>query len=293
MLVLVAFLLLGSCSVKERGLRFGIISPSFDHLPLSYALQDGWQPRDGIEPVYFNSGWEVQESLISGKIDAAIMPFSYAYTAASRDYPIRIVSFLERESDAVVCGVEISSPEDLQGAKIGILKASSVDLLMRDWADRVRLSYRPVFFRSPNEMIAALKAKVVKAIVGYVPLIQKLGEGYHALHWFGENHPNHPCCDIVVNTDRMDQSRLSSLKELMDAIGKCVEAIDSPKVIEYACQKYDLDQDQARDAILRTKFRLGLDPEGKAFEAQLMRVAVDMGYLNRVPSNQEIYLELP
>jgi ABC-type nitrate/sulfonate/bicarbonate transport system substrate-binding protein len=285
--------MLGSCSVKERALRFGIISPSINHLPLSFVLEDGWQPPEGFEPVYFNSGWEVQESLISGKIDAAIMPFSYAYTAVARDYPLRIVSFLERESDAVVCPVEIKGPQGLHNAKIGLLKASSVDLLMRDWADTVQLSYHPVYFRSPNEMIAALKAGEVQAIVGYVPLVQKLGDEYHALHWFAQNHPCHPCCDIVVNTTRLNKYRTASLRTMMDAIGNGISSLDSPRLLDYTRQKYGLDEQQARDAIQRTKFRMGLDPNGKGFEAQMMSLAVEMGYLNRVPSPHEVYLELP
>lgn len=285
-------LLLGACNKDRGNLRLGIIKPSINHLPLSYILEDGSYKLEGLQLVYFNSGWEVQEALIAGNIDAAIMPFTFVYTAATKGYPLRIVSFLERESDAVVCPSGIGDGRSLEREKVGLLKASSVDLLMRSWAKAESLNYESVYFRSPNELIAALQIGEVKAIVAYVPIIQKLGEDFHALHWFGEQFPYHPCCDLVVNTRSFNPARKQMLKRVMLLVDEGIEALAKPELARYIEAKYGLSPEQTQSALLHTKFRTGLDQEGKDFERNLMHLAVEMGYLDRVPAAEDIYLEL-
>lgn len=292
MIFLAVMLLLVACGKDRDVLRLGIINPSINHLPLSYLLEDGGRQIEGLQPVYFNSGWEVQEALIAGQIDAAIMPFTYVYTAVAKDYPLRIISFLERESDALVSPVEISENQTLKNSKVGLLKASSVDLLMRAWARQESLAYEAVYFRSPNELTAALRVGEVQAIVAYVPIVQKLGEDYHALHWFGEHYPNHPCCDLAVNTRSLNPARKQLLKQVMQMLDDGIEILNTPELSRYIGVKYGLNPAQVEEALQHTKYRTGLDAEGRDFEHSLMQLAVEMGYLTQVPARENIYLEL-
>jgi ABC-type nitrate/sulfonate/bicarbonate transport system substrate-binding protein len=71
MLLVISALLFCACAKTEPKLRLGFIKPSINHLPLSLLLQQN--KIAGIKLVYFSSGWEAQEALISGKIDTAIL----------------------------------------------------------------------------------------------------------------------------------------------------------------------------------------------------------------------------
>ncbi len=79
--VLLALLLLSACG--KSSLRIGIIKPSIDHLPLSYGFQMKRMNAEIYTLVPFTSGWEVQEALVAGRVDAAIMPFTYVWNAAA------------------------------------------------------------------------------------------------------------------------------------------------------------------------------------------------------------------
>ncbi len=289
MLFIICILLLCACMKAQPKLKLGIIKPSINHLPLSLLMQEN--QIAGLQPVYFSSGWEAQEALISGKIDAAIMPFTYVYTAVAKNYPLKIVSFLERESDAVVVSNDIKSPSELNGQKIGLLKASSVDLLMHSWAKTEGFEFVPVYFRTPNEMTGALDTGAVKAIVAYVPVIQKMQQ-HSVLHWFGEEHPQHPCCDLVVNSTRLDDSKKAMLKQLMVILEQGLATPKAEQMISYLIDNHGQDSLQALQALRHTVFKMGLDVKGIAFERQLMQQALELGYLKSIPLAEDIYLNL-
>jgi len=269
----------------------GIISPSINHLPLSYTLDES----ESKKIIYFSSGWEVQEALIAGRLDVAIMPFSYAWNAASRGYPIRIVSFFERESDGIVAHSKLNNLQDLDNAKIGLLKASTVELLMDDLAGSEGFRYQAVYFRTPNEMVSALQVGEVDAIVAYVPVIQKISGDFNVLHWFGDSHPKHPCCDIVVNKKNMTDKKIAELKGLISRM-HCVLldiASDDQNVHHFAQDRFQLDQRQSSEALTYTKFITGLDESGKALQRRLISIAVQKGYQKHMLRDDEIYWELP
>lgn len=285
-----------ACKQKAAdSLRMGIIGPSINHLPLTYSLAAHRPQAGAFELIKFSSGWEAQEALIAGKIDAAIMPFSYAWNAASRGYPVKIVSFLERESDAIVAKSSIQNVTDLQGRKIGVLKASTVELLMIDFAEQADFSFEPVFFRTPNELVASLQAGQVDAIVAYVPLIQKISGDFKVLHWFGESHPHHPCCDIAINQKHLNSAKTLVLKELIDAIHSSLPDIESRDklLLDHTKTAYKLDDGQVREALTHTRFSTGLDESGKELQRRMMRIAVQKGYQKNLVDDDKIYLELP
>jgi ABC-type nitrate/sulfonate/bicarbonate transport system substrate-binding protein len=295
---LLCALLFGSlaCGPKQADtLRMGIIGPSINHLPLSFALDTGQTDSEAYKMISFSSGWEVQEALIAGKIDAAIIPFSYAWNAAARGYPVKIVSFLERESDAIVSSSSVIDLKDLHTRKIGLLKASTVELLMIDLAESAGIDFSPVYFRTPNELVAALQARQVDAIVAYVPVIQQITGDFHVLHWFGESHPQHPCCDIAVNQKQLNPAKTLILKQLIETMHCVLPDIDAhdPQLLGFAKDTFRLNDMQVAEALNHTKFRTGLDEEGKALQRRLMTIAVRKGYQKTMIGDDSIYLELP
>lgn len=283
-----------SCDQRKDILRLGIITPSVDHLPLSYAMHAGKLDAKAIQIIGFNTGWELQEALIAGKVDTAIIPFTYAWNMAAKGYPIKIVSFFERETDAVLVSPGIQKPEDLNGRKVGLIKASTLDVFFIEWTARRGISFDPVYFRSPNEMIAALDAGMVSAIVCYEPLIQKISHKYAVLHWFGADYPHHPCCDFAVNTDRLDDRRRAALKQLLSDLHDPVEAVNlgKPDALAFMAKYYGLTRAQCDAALQNTVFTLGMGQSGRDFERRMAEVGFQHGYIDKLLADDEIYLKL-
>ncbi len=294
MLIMLSGLLLWSCSksINEKQIRIGIIKPSIDHLPLSIAMEKQYLDVTQLKIVNFTSGWEVQEALTAGKIDLAIMPFTYAWTAVSKGYKLKTVSCLERETDGIVASPEFKKVTDLSNHKIGLLRASSLETLMQDTAKRNKFSYEAVYFRTPIEMIAALKAQKVDAIVCYVPLIQKMGVDYQVLHWFSETYPSHPCCDLVA-TDAILKTRPTAINKIQKGLNLAIKDINEPseatfKLIE---RLFGLDALQAVEALRHTRFDNSISQQDKQFEQFMMQSFLSNDYLQSIPAMTDVFVK--
>lgn len=291
MLVLL-ILIISACKSKKdnTALRIGIIKPSINHLPLSLALQKNYLHPDKYKLITFTSGWEVQEAISAGRIDLAIMPFTYAWTAVAKGRKIKIISCLERETDGIVTKTDFNDISDLQNRKIGLLRASTLEILMQDIAERNDIVYLPVYFRTPTEMIAALQTNDVDAIVSYVPLIQKMSSDYHVLHWFSETYPNHPCCDLVA-TEYVTSARESDLNLILSALVHAAADIANPSEEIYALLSslYGLDKQQAIEALQHTKFDVSLKESDIVFEQEMMNAFVNNSYISKLPPLQDVY----
>jgi len=291
MLVMIS---LASCSKSATKLRIGIIKPSIDHLPLSYALEKGYLDASKFELSEFSSGWELQEALVGKQVDLAIMPFTFAYNAVEKGFPIRTISFFERETDGIVARNPYKNLADLNGKKIGLLRASSLDVLLTDLEAKQSSTYEKVFFRTPNEMIAALAANEVEAIVVYVPLIQKLGEEHQIVHWFSADYPAHPCCDIVVNQKMLSKAKQAQVIALKPGLLQAIEKINArdEQLLAFVEERFAINRKQAIDALDHTVFRLGLDSSGIDFQQNMMNISIQSGYLDKAVSPESIYWDI-
>ncbi len=289
LLLLVLLITILSCSKGSDKLRIGLIKPSIDHLPLSYALDNHLLNPKLFEVIYFTSGWETQEAIISKKIDLAIIPFTYIWTARSKGYPIQCISFFERETDGIVVNKDIKQISDLNNKKIGVLKASTIDVFLKDFCRKNQVTYTPVYFRTPSEMVAALKSNEVSAIVSYVPVIQKIGDDYSTLHWFSEDYPQHPCCDIAL-VEGLSLQKKKNVRKLISIIDNISRRWNiSPEIRTYAQEKYQLSEKQVNEAFEHSKFIFGLDNEGINFEMETMKTFKEMGYIEQIPSKEKIF----
>jgi ABC-type nitrate/sulfonate/bicarbonate transport system substrate-binding protein len=284
--------MLCSCGGHTDKLRFGIIEPSIDHLPLSYALSKGLISSEKIELVHFSSGWEANEALVHNKIDLAILPLTYIWSDVSKGYSVKRLSSFERESDGVISQNDITDLSQLNGQKIGVLKASILDVLIRKLADRNGFQYKPVYFRTPSEMIAALKAKEVAAVVLYVPLLQTLETKYNILYYFEQNAPRHPCCNLAVNTNSLihKQKQIQLLKNDLTNIINVVNN-QSDDYLNYVCKRYQLTQNQAYKALSHVIFDMQTTPYDLIFEFDVAYEMKAMGYLEEIPNLPQVVLE--
>ncbi|PKN79287.1 MAG: hypothetical protein CVU48_05745 [Candidatus Cloacimonetes bacterium HGW-Cloacimonetes-1] len=293
-LITLAFVLLITAACKKKNtdqLRIGIVQPSINHLPFTYTINQNAVDINDYKIIQFTSGWEAQEAIIGKEIDVAILPFTYAWNAAIKGYPVKIVSFLERQSDGIVVGNGIKSIQDLNNKRIGILKASTLDILMQDFAQSRKLQYTPVYFRSPSEQVAALKSSNVDAIVSYVPTIQKFNDDYPVIHWFADDYPMHPCCDLVVNTENLTKQRQKQLFTLFRAMNKQIPKIHTfgDEILQIISKDYKLNIDQASSALEHTGFMMGLEPSGMDFERKMIDIGVANGMFDKFPSDLDIY----
>lgn len=294
LIISAVILMISGC--QNRGVktpvRIGIIKPSIDHLPLSLALEKEYLKPTKYELVNFTSGWEVQEAITAGRLDLAIMPFTYAWSAVAKGYKLKISCCLERETDGVLAPVSVQDIKELNNQKIGLLRASTLDILMQDTAKIKDITYTPVYFRTPTEMIAALKSNDVSAIVCYVPLIQKMGTDYHVLHWFSETYPFHPCCDLVITED-INTAYPKLIKEITAGLVKAISDIENPSEETYklVSDLYGLDQTQTDDALLHTRFAVCITESDKQFELQMMESFLKSDYLKKMPDIKDVYLD--
>lgn len=293
-IIIVIFVLLSltACTKSQNKLRIGIIKPSIDHLPLSYAVSQNLINKQDNELIYFNSGWEVQEALVNKKLDVAILPFTFIWTAKAKGYPIKTISCLERETDGIITDSTIKTLFDLNNKKIGILKASTLDAFINNLAQRKKINITPVYFRTPGELVAALQSKEVNAIVTYVPIIQKLSNKYRVLYWFSQDNPEHPCCNLACTDDALQKNKLQ-IKRLMITLNKVVNEINNqksnPLLLKFIEQTYKLDETKANEALKHTVFKLKIKPKDIQFEYNTMKTFLQMQYIPKLPNPEDIY----
>jgi ABC-type nitrate/sulfonate/bicarbonate transport system substrate-binding protein len=287
-LLTVLLLALPGCRVRTPdkvmtppGLQVGIIAPSFDYLPLKVAEENGLLARQNVSYQRFNSGWELGEALIAGKVDLAIIPFTYVISAAAQGSPVRIIATLEHEDDGVIARPGIDRLEQLAGKKVGCLKASTIELLLRQALSRRGIKAELVFFSSPMEMWSALEHGDVDALSYYVPGIiradRKIG---NIVHWYCDDWPMHPCCDVAVHLGRI-RNKIQAVRGLLKALRSGTEIIaqDTARAISVAVKTYGLTDSIALQSLRRTPFRLSLTKEEMDFELATARQMKELGYI--------------
>ena len=215
----ILFLLILSCTRNQESLKIGIIAPAFNYLPLKVAEEKGYLKDLNYVMVRFNSGWELGEALIAKKVDAAILPFTYCLQAQAKGINIKIISCLEHEDDGIIARKGIEKIDDLNGKRIGCLKASTIEiLLLRFLEEKSIAKTKIIYFTSPMEMWAALEKGEVDALSYYVPGIikadNKIGK---ILHWYSNDWKMHPCCDIA-GAEELIKKTSSQVNKLLNAI---------------------------------------------------------------------------
>ncbi|MFC1887506.1 ABC transporter substrate-binding protein [Candidatus Cloacimonadota bacterium] len=291
--LLVLISLLTGCADKQaEKLVIGIIKPSLNHLPLDMALKFGYLDETNIQIRTFNSGWETNEALTAGKIDIAILPFTYIWTDVSQGKPVKIISFLERESDGIITHGDIDSVSELSHKKIGLLRSSTLDLFWETFAADRGLEFEPYYFRTPMDMVAALRSNHVDALSFYIPSIYKVGDDFNIIHWYGDDYPSHPCCDVAVNTTILETKSDDIYKFLKALSNGCEAAGDNYETRKLIKEEYGLDNDLISPSLKNIKFQMGIDEEGKKIEEKIAAKMLEKGYIENEVKIEDVYLEI-
>ena len=295
LMIFVVISVIFSCSKRDDKLRIGIIKPSLNHLPLDFAFN----VKDLDQEVYnifsFKSGWETNEALISGRIDVAIMPFTYAWKAVSIGKPVKIISFFERESDGIITTKNVNNIQELDGKKLGVLKASTLDIFAHRMLNENNISMEFEYFRTPMDMASALKKGNVDALSYYVPSIYAFDEGkFHIIYWFSDDYPKHPCCNLI-SRDEVIKNRKSELEILVSGLRKsAITLTNNPQIAyEAAYEFFGVSLEVAKKSLRHTKYVTGLEEEGKIFEEKSASIMKDLGYLTKSMKREDVYYPIP
>jgi ABC-type nitrate/sulfonate/bicarbonate transport system substrate-binding protein len=288
-IVCIFVLVFAGCQQAKAPLVIGLIKPSMNHVPVSLAKELGYLPNADIR--WFNSGWELNEAMAAHAVDLAVMPFTYAWTDVAAGKDVQIVSFLERESDGVITTREITSVEQLDGCKIGVLRASTLDGFAELMALKYGIAPELVYFRTPMDMAAALQAGQVDALSYYIPSILKLDASrFHVIHWYGEDQPMHPCCDLVSHASAL-KTKSEAIEQAQGAIEQAVAYMQShPVELEnFLVKTFALDPTIARQSLQHIAWRTGLEDAGRRCEAELYNILLDKEYTTSEVDADDVY----
>jgi len=226
--------------------------------------------------------------LIHNQIDLAILPFTYIWTAKSKGYKIMTVSSFERETDALMTAKNITQLSQLNNKKVGVLRASSLEVLVIDLAKKTNLNFEIVAFRTPNEMIEALRQNQIQAISLYEPLVQKLSDEFHIIKWFSEFYPEHTCCNLASTEIFLTNNNIEDLIEKFHYTFEFIKT-NNYDFLQYGVKKFNFSQEQMKNALQHTKYSLEMRDIDKEFELKMINIFLDLGYISNIPEN--IYYE--
>jgi len=262
-------------------------------MPFDFGLEIGSLIKEDYKIKYFSSGWETNEALVSEKIDVAIMPFTYTWTDVSQGKKVKIISFLERESDGIITTKEIENIQDLDGKKIGVLRASTLDIFAEMFLDENDINMELVYFRTPMDMATALKSGEVDALSYYVPSIFKFDENFHIIRWYSETFPFHPCCDLSA-TEKAITNKKKKIEKLIKGLGKSVNEINNNPTIafDFAQICFYLQKEIAKQSLYHTKFVMGLAEKDKIFEQKAVAKMIEKGYIEKPVNAEDVYFEI-
>lgn len=194
----------------ETVVRVGYLQNDLHHLPLFVAKEKGLFDRQGCDiriGGIFKAGPELMSAFASGALDigyVGVAPAVVAALNAKADVSILAQANLEGSGLVVRKDSDVRSLSDLVGGTVAVPGYGQVqDLLFRKALANNKLS--PSDFRiliiKPPEMIAALQARQIDAMVAWEPHITfavTRGAGRRLLD-SKDIWPGHPCCVLVVN----------------------------------------------------------------------------------------------
>jgi len=292
-ILLIGAILISCSKGNEDKLIVGIIKPSLNHLTLDFGLETEFLNREQYKIKEFLSGWETNEALISGKVDLAILPFTYSWLDVSNGKSVKIISFLERESDGIITSKDIKPINQLQGKKIGVLRASTLDIFAETMSDKHNIEMEFVYFRTPIDMAAALKAGEVDALSYYAPSIFKFPDNFHIIHWYSDDHPLHTCCNITA-AEKAIKTKSNLLKQFLVGLESATSEFNkSPSTAYKAVEEfYKIYPPYSKQCLYHTKYVMGLDENMKNSELKAFNKMIEKGYAENPVDLEDVYFEI-
>lgn len=299
-ILIAAFALMGNTSKDGQVVHIGYL-PSDHDAALFVANATGMYDQAGIkiELHEYNNGGDLMSAMASGDLDVGYVGITPAVSSISKGVPVKIVSGAQTEGSGLVShDSSISSVKDLKGKKVATPGESSIqDVLLK--YDLKKNGLQPTDVQAPGMKVAsmndALKTGSLDAIMTFEPYVSISTDvnGQHLIEKSGDILPNHPCCVVVAN-EKFIKDHNEQAKKIVEIHEKATkQLIDNPnEQIKYFPSHIVVDENAEKESLSNIKFISGLDDDYKANVENFLKIEVDLGVINSVPSADQLYATL-
>ncbi len=291
------FLLLIGCGPASTSIQIGVRTAN-DHVPFYIADREGMYRQAGLEVQVhlIPSNTEIIEALQRGDLQMGAVPVTTAIAAIDQGARLRIVAMTGRGSDGLLVRADggIARWEDLRGKRIATIRASILDVLLRQALERHGLDPERdvtlVYFQKLGDMVSALKTGQVEATSNTEPFMtDAVRQGWgRILGYYTEQWPDHPCCVVLAREDFL-REHPQEVEKILDVHVRAVRwaqgdpAFAARVIVEYL-QAFDPDLVEASLAPEKMRVDYALDAGEIARMADLM---FRQGLLEHDPAGRE------
>lgn len=297
--MLAVLALLPGCARRPNtSLAIGVRTAN-DHAPFYLAPRLGYYRQLGlqVDVRLIPSNTEIVEAARRGDLQMGAIPVSSAIAAIAHGVPIVIVAMTGRGSDGLLVRAEsgLFDTADLRGRKIGTIRGSILDILLRLSLEGSGLDperdVELLYFNQLGDMIAALKTGQIDATSNTEPFMtQAERQGWaRILYYYTRDWPDHPCCVVFARRD-LAQEQPGLVEKVLRAHVQAVDYAnahprETAQVIAEALQGFDAALVEA--SLARDKMSIDYHLEG----GEIQRMAEEMhrlGLIERLPGIEEL-----
>lgn len=205
-----AAVLLAGCGRPVTTIHIGVRTAN-DHVPFYISDREGFYRTENLSVTTYlvPSNTEIVEALQRGDFQVGAVPVTTAIAAIDQGAQLRIVAMTGRGSDGLLVrqDSDIRTWGDLRGRQIATIKASILDILLRQALQENGLDpdrdVTLVYFQKLGDMISALQTGQVDATSNTEPFMtDAVRQGWgHIVGYYTEQWPDHPCCVVVARED--------------------------------------------------------------------------------------------
>lgn len=296
--MLLLFALFPSCKRSPARLTLGVRTAN-DHAPFYLADQLGYYRQAGLqaEVRIFASNTEIVEAAQRGDVQMGAIPVSSAIAAIAHGAPIVIVAMTGRGSDGLLVRADsgIAGLEDLRGRRVGTVRGSILDVLLRQSLQAAGLDPERdltlEYFAQLGDMIAALRTGQIDAASNTEPFMtQAEQEGWgRILFYYTRDWPDHPCCVVFCRRD-LAEKQPETVERVLRVHAQAVDYANShpqetAQAIARALQGFDVQVIES--SLAPAKMRI--DDHLEAPEIERMAQAMyAQGLIERLPAGAEL-----
>jgi len=262
---ILAFAALLAFGAQAESLRVGHL-PVTGHAKFFVAKEQGFFKQEGldVELIEFVNSADGLNAVVAGKLDIGAFGTVAPLVHYARGADLKIIGGIMGQDAALITTAErasdIRSIADLKGKKVATVRLATGDAVLRGALldNKIDLKNGVQIFelKSPPAVIEAVKSGQVDAGVIWGPHdIRAERQGLKVVVRSGDLQPGHPCCRLVVSSDKLkgdvavrflrailkaEKFAASHRKETIDAIAKYVKL--DRDILEQGYYSPNLDQ---------------------------------------------------
>ena len=267
--------------------------PVTGHAKLFVAKEEGFFREEGldVELVQYANSADGVGALCAGKLDVGafgtVAPLVHIAGAAE----IRIIGGVMGEDAYVVARPEnldaLRTPADFRGRKIGTVRLSSSDAVMRGVLRRAGLSWRDdvqmVELSCPELVLEAVKNRHVDAGVVWGPHnLAAAADGLVVVVSTADLFPGHTCCRLVVRADALTEMRTvwpRFIRAVLRAERFVRETSNRERVLDAMARHLPMDRNMIAQALYQGRLNQSSDPNVSAIKA-IWDIMVESGFIH-------------